>query len=208
MGSDSDKIPEWQGTPSEHGQEPRARFNIQFDIQDVLRRWWAVLSKPGAATFDAQQQGASWTSVFIQVGILGVLDAILTVFATRANVLVDIIGNVIGAYIGFFLIAGLIFGCARLFGGSGAFLPLAYTLALIYVPLQIIGTALGFIPGIGIYLLFALSIYQILLSVYATASVNRLSMAKAAGAVLVPIVLLFILDQVLGAATGLAPLGL
>jgi hypothetical protein len=208
MDSDSDKTPDWQDTPSKYGQEPRARFNIQFDIQDTVRRWWAVVSKPSVATFDAQQQGASWTSVLIQIGILGVLDAIVAVVALRGNVLVNIIGNVVGAYIGFFVIVGLVFGCARLFSGRGALLPLAYTLALIYAPLQIIGTALAFVPSIGVYLLFALSIYQILLFVYATASVNRLSMARAAGAVLVAIVLLFILDQVLASVSGLAPLGL
>ncbi|MGH2515920.1 MAG: YIP1 family protein [Ktedonobacterales bacterium] len=170
---------------------------VRFDTRDMLRRWWAVLSKPGVATFDIQQEGASWSSVVIQLAILGVLDALLASLGTTTGVILVIVGSIASAYISFFLLAGLTYGSARLFGGNGAFLPLAYTLVLIYVPLQILGIAVLFVPGIGPLLQLALFIYQILLSVYAVASVYKLKMMRAAGAALVPILALFVLGYVL-----------
>lgn len=179
-----------------------------FDTRDTLRRWWIVMTQPRVATYDTQQSGASWPSVIIQLAILGVLDAIAAVLVIHANILVIIVANILSAYIGFFLFTVLYFACARLLGGNGAFLTYTYVLALIYVPLQILGTLLGIIPTIGILLLLALSIYQLILSVYATSSVHHLTIAKATIAVLVPFVLLLILSSVLANATGLAFFGL
>lgn len=199
-------------TGSSHAKEPERAAAITaaitgFDMRDLLRRWWSVITQPRVATFDTQQSGASWLSVAIQLALLGVLDALLAALAVHANILVIVVANMLSAYIGFFLFAVLYFACARLLGGKGAFLPYAFVLALIYVPLQILGVLLGIIPVIGIFLLLALSVYQLILSVYATASVHHLTMTRAAAAVLVPFVLLLVLSSLLASATGLALFG-
>lgn len=183
-----------EATPSFDGATtPPSRF----DTRDLFRRWWAVISKPRVATFDIQQQGASWSSVVIQLAILGMVDAILSTIGATSGVLLGILLSIASAYISFFLLAGLTYGSARLFGGNGPFLPLAYVLVLIYVPLQILGLAVLLVPGIGPLLQLALFIYQILLSVYAIASVFKLRMARAAAAALTPILVLYLLGYVL-----------
>jgi hypothetical protein len=118
------------------------------------------------------------------------------------------------AVIGFAIGVALIQWVAKLFGGIGSFEKLAYAFSAITVPYSVVAAVLlllGIIPFVGILtglVSFALSIYVIVLEVFAVKAVNRLDTGKAVGAVLLPVVVIFLLVcccVVLG-ATLLVPL--
>jgi hypothetical protein len=183
-----------------------------FDFQSVFRQWQAVLLRPSVATFDAQLPSANWNVVWIGLVILAVARAIFgfissaegaAMFHTAAPGFGTIVGGFIGVFIGFFVIAGVLYLVAKLFGGTGTFMPYAYALALFYVPLGIISAVVGIIPVLGVIVAFLLGLYEIYLAILATASVHRLDMGKSSAVVLIPIAILFVIVVVLTIA-GLA----
>jgi hypothetical protein len=103
------------------------------------------------------------------------------------------------AVIGFAIGTALIQWVAKLFGGTGTFEKLAYAFSAITVPYSVVAAVLlilGIIPFVGILtglISFALSIYVIVLEVFAVKAVNRLDTGKAVGAVLLPILAIFLL---------------
>jgi hypothetical protein len=96
------------------------------------------------------------------------------------------------AVIGFVIGVALVQWVAKLFGGAGSFEKLAYAFSAITVPYSVVAavlTLVGMIPIIGILtglISFALIIYVIVLEVLAVKAVNGLDTGKAAGAVLLP----------------------
>jgi hypothetical protein len=87
---------------------------------------------------------------------------------------------------------------AKLFGGTGSFDKLAYAFSSIYVPYSIVGAVLGLL-GLIPFVIFltgpisiALWIYTLVLAVLAVKAVNRLDTGKAAGAVLLPWLVIFL----------------
>ena len=116
------------------------------------------------------------------------------------------IGTVIcGAPIGavfavlFFAIGvALVQWVAKLFGGTGSFDKLAYAFSAITVPYSVIAAVLaliGIIPFVGILtglISLALGIYVIVLQVLAVKAVNGLDTGKAVGAVLLPVLVIFV----------------
>lgn len=117
------------------------------------------------------------------------------------------IGTIIcGAPIGaifavlFFAIGvALVQWAAKLFGGTGTFDKLAYAFSAINVPYAVIAavlTLIGIIPFVGILtglIAIALSVYTIVLGVLAVKAVHGLDTGKAVGALLLPLVAIFLL---------------
>lgn len=103
------------------------------------------------------------------------------------------------AVIGFAIGVALIQWVAKLFGGTGTFEKLAYAFSAITVPYSVVAAVLliiGIIPFVGILtglISFALSIYVIVLEVFAVKAVNRLDTGKAVGAVLLPVLAIFLI---------------
>jgi hypothetical protein len=103
------------------------------------------------------------------------------------------------AVLGFAIGAALVQWVAKLFGGTGSFEKLAYAFSAITVPFSVITailTLIGIIPFIGILtglVSFVLFFYLIVLEVIAVKAVNRLDTGKAAGAVLLPGLAIFLL---------------
>lgn len=117
------------------------------------------------------------------------------------------IGTIIcGAPIGaifavvFFAISvALVQWAAKLFGGNGTFDKLAYAFSAINVPYAVVAavlTLLGIIPYVGILtglIGLALSIYAVVLGVVAVKAVHGLDTGKAIGALLLPLLAIFLL---------------
>lgn len=88
---------------------------------------------------------------------------------------------------------------AKLFGGTGSFDKLAYAFSAINVPYAVVAavlTLLGIIPYVGILtglIGLALFIYTIVLGVLAVKAVNGLDTGKAVGALLLPLIAIFLL---------------
>ena len=117
--------------------------------------------------------------------------------------------------IGFAIGVALIQWVAKLFGGMGSFDKLAYTFSAIFVPISVVSAVLsllGAIPLVGVcfgILSFGISIYMIVLHVFAVQAVNGLDTGKAVGSVLLPgfVFFLFICCCVAISIGGLAAAG-
>lgn len=188
-----------------------------FAFQDLYQRWRSVLSigfnpPRGIVTFDAQQPVASWQLTWIGVTILAVVEAVFNVITgaefQRGGLASNFIGGLLGAYIGFFIAAGVLFILAKLFSGTGTFLTYTFLLSLIYVPLGIISSVAGIIPLLGGLVALAAGIYEIILAIYATMSAHRLTIGKSTAVVLIPVVAAFVIVFLLAVIAGLAILAL
>ncbi len=112
-----------------------------------------------------------------------------------------ICGVPIGAIFGvvFFAIGvALILWIAKLFGGGGDFEKLAYTFAAIMVPIAVVNAGLsllGLIPFIGLLfglISFGVSIYSLVLHIFAVQAVTGLDTGKSAASVLIPGLVIFL----------------
>jgi hypothetical protein len=94
----------------------------------------------------------------------------------------------------FFLIGvGILHLVARVLGGDGAYSVYAYLMAAIYVPVALISAILSLIPLLGSCLGSILSIYGIVLAVFATKVNYMLSTGKAIVVVLIPVIVILLL---------------
>ena len=177
--------------------------SLSFDYRAMYAKWVDVLTHPGAGTFDRLLPGANWQDTLIGVAILGVAQAIFGFIASaeigRASAL-GIVTGFIGAFIGFFVGVGILWVSAHVFGGTGTFMPYAYVLSLIIVPLGIISAVAGIVPILGGIIALAAAIYEVVLAVFATAAAHRMSQGTAIAAVLVPAVIVLILFIILSIA--------
>ncbi|NOY99823.1 MAG: hypothetical protein GXP40_11605 [Chloroflexi bacterium] len=112
----------------------------------------------------------------------------------------------------FMVVVGIIQWIAKLFGGTGSYDKLAYTFSAIMSPAALVSTGftlLSVIPVVGFcFSLFSMAfgVYVLVLEVMAVKAVNDLDWGKAAGAVLLPGLLIFLffccLFVILGVALG------
>jgi hypothetical protein len=115
-----------------------------------------------------------------------------------------LIGTLIMTPLSFLAGSGIQFLGARIFGGSGDFKSHLYILAIIQVPITILGgvtSLIAFIPSIGFVASlagFALSIYTLIVTVRAFKAVHSLPTGRAiAGMILFPIILVVIVGCLL-----------
>ncbi len=189
-----------------------------FDWQDLLARWRSVIYPPSVASFDEQKAAANWKTILIALALLGVVQGVFA-FITgfeyhRANTpypgVGTIIGGVIGVFFAFFIVAGIIYLLARALGGTGTFLEHSWLLSLVFVPIQAVSDVIGVIPILGGLVGALLGIYSVVLYVFATASAHRMTLGRAAVAVLIPGIVLaaLVLLLLIFAAAFLIALGL
>jgi hypothetical protein len=178
-----------------------------------------VTTKPGAQSFATELPTANWSDIWIALLGLGVLTALtgfITSFysgaafgpnspflnglpadqrqaleriASSAASGASNLGAIIWVPIGFFILVGILFVSARIFGGSGSFLNQSYAFMLYYVPINGLAALLGLVPFLGGLVGFALWIYSIVLAIFAMMASQRLTGGRATAAVLVPFVL-------------------
>lgn len=191
-------------------QAPRS---IGQAIQELPNQYIKVLTKPSVQSFAEEMGKADWPMVWIQLLILALIGTIIGLirgaiglagssFVTNNNfdptaiMALTVSGSTfsfIAVPVSFFIVMGIQYLLAKAFQGQGNFLTQGYTYLLFEVPITIVSYLLGFIPILGGIAGFALFIYGIVLNVFAIMSVHRLSGGKAAGVVLIPIAVLFLL---------------
>jgi hypothetical protein len=199
-------------------------------LRQLPGQYWRVISRPGAATFAAEMGKAAWNIIWVQLGILALVSALITgaifgivlpgVLSTMASsssssmtnmgatiaamqsiAAVASIGMIIFSIIGFFIGTGIYFLIAKVFGGKGTFVQYCYCYLLYYIPLSIVGIVvalISLIPVLGWLIGLALGIYEIVLQVFMTMAVHRLSGGRATLAVLILPIVLIILSCGLG----------
>jgi hypothetical protein len=178
-----------------------------FNLQELAQRWQAVVRNPTIATFDAQLASASWQTVLIGLTVLGLVGAVFGYIAALelgTSGGGTPIGDFVLAFIGFFLMAGILHVVARMFGGVSPFLQYAYVLSLVAVPLGMASAVAGIIPALHGLLQLLVGLYEIYVLVLATAAAHRLTLGKAAAVVLIPLAIVFALLALLVVLLGAA----
>lgn len=176
------------------------------------QKWLNVTTRPGVTSFVNELPTANWRDIWLPLIGLAVLAAITGAIAglyTPNNITVPdaqtggtrVIhlpagsgaGSLIGVPLGFFIAAGVLFVCAKIFGGSGSFLHQAYAMSLYWVPLEGITAIAGLIPVLGGIVSFVVGIYMIVEAVFAIAASHRISTGRATAAVLLPVIVAVLL---------------
>ena len=172
------------------------------------QKWLNVTTRPGVTSFVNELPTANWRDIWLPLLGLAVLSAITGAISglyTSGNFTVPDasapggsrtihvpagtgIGSLIGVPLGFFIAVGVLFVCAKIFGGSGSFLHQAYAMSLYWVPLEGITAIAGLIPVLGGIVSFLVGIYMIFEAVFAIAASHRLSTGRATAAVLLPVI--------------------
>lgn len=188
-------------------------------IRQLPAQYWRVLTHPSARTFAYEQGKAAWNIIWVQLIALAIISAIFSALvalettalsgalsntssstmlaALTANPLIAGVYSLIAVPVGFFIGTGIYFLLAKAFRGQGKFLPFAYCYLLIIAPINIIGDVLRLIPILGSFIAGALGIYGIVLLVFMTMAVQRLSGGKATLVILIPLIVLFVLVIIL-----------
>ncbi|GAC1355146.1 MAG: hypothetical protein NVS4B11_27580 [Ktedonobacteraceae bacterium] len=188
-------------------------------MRQLPSQYIRVLTKPGAATFAAEQGKAAWNIVWVQLAFITVLTVLFgfafvnLTLATTLNAQhlpASTIGTLRGTFsalplsyiiltpIGFFIGVGIYHLIAKAFGGTGTFLAYTYSYLLFYVPIAIVSLLLALIPFIGGVIAGLLGIYSIVLQVFMTMAVHRLRGGRATLAVLILPIIGFVLAIILG----------
>jgi Yip1-like protein len=176
------------------------------------QKWLNVTTRPGVTSFVNELPTANWRDIWLPLIGLAVLAAITGAISglyesstftvpdaqTGGSRVIHLpagtgIGSLIGVPLGFFIAAGVLFVCAKIFGGSGSFLHQAYAMSLYWVPLEGITAIAGLIPVLGGIVSFLVGIYMIVEAVFAIAASHRLSTGRATAAVLLPVIVAVLL---------------
>jgi hypothetical protein len=196
---------------------------VPAGINGLWQKFINVTTKPGAQSFTNELPTANWSDIWIALIGLGVLAGITgfirslylraafaagnpffsglpanqqraldSIFSNTGNGIGNF-GAIIWVPIGFFIGMGILFVSAKIFGGTGSFLQQAYAFMLYSVPIQAASAIIGLIPILGGLASFALSIYGIVLAVFAMMASQRLEGGRAVAAVFLPLVIVLLL---------------
>jgi hypothetical protein len=187
-------------------------------VRELPGQYIRVVTRPGAATFAQEQGKAAWNIIWVQILILTVLDTIaafvifnFTLPSTYATMGVPPasmqalhyfsgifpLSYIIITPISLFVGMGIYHLIAKAFGGRGTFMTYCYSYLLYGVPLGVVATILSVIPFVN-YLNILVGIYEIVLQVFMTMAVHRLSGGKATLAVLILPIIAVVLTCVAG----------
>ncbi|KQQ99382.1 YIP1 family protein [Deinococcus sp. Leaf326] len=123
-------------------------------IQDMFAQSTAVLVQPSPQTFERFERRGGLNQALLYVVLAALVSAVIAgffgIFHSGVNPLTQFFSRLIGIPLQFFAFTGLVYFIGRsLFRGTGTFPEVAYSFALFYVPLSILGTLIGIIPILG-----------------------------------------------------------
>jgi Yip1 domain len=198
--------------------QPATPLPLWAAIRQLPGQYWRVLTHPKAVTFIEEERKAAWNIIWVQLLILGVAQALavlLIVFlefflfqAFLPSATMSVFSHVLpivaivlvlitmaSVSISFFFGAGIYHLIAKAFGGQATFLSYCYNYSLIVIPISILSAVLSVIPCLGSTAGLAGTVYEVVLLIFMTMGVHRLSGGKASATVLIPVVtgILFII---------------
>ena len=190
--------------------QPATPLPLWAAIRQLPRQYWRVLTHPKAVTFIEEERTAAWNIIWVQLLILAVVEALalllivflefflfqaflpsatMSVFSQALPIVAIVIVLITIAFvpISFFFGAGIYHLIAKAFGGRGTFLSYCYNYSLIVIPISILSVVLSIIPCLGSIGL-AGTVYEVVLLIFMTMGVHRLSGGKASATVLIPVI--------------------
>ena len=190
-----------KAAPGQIGTAPSETSTPSLSVK-LLRlpqRYFDAVCRPSVSTFARGQGQASWSLVWIQLLVWAILDAALGVLVNvispassstpfqRFFTLATSYGLVVVVPALFFLLMGVVYLLSKYVGGQSTFLEQCNTSLSIQAPLGIGSKLLALIPGVGRILNSILSLYGIVIQVFAIQAVHRFSRGKAIASVLIPL---------------------
>ncbi|MDQ2717526.1 MAG: YIP1 family protein [Chloroflexota bacterium] len=198
-----------QSTPTLTDEVPSARSG---KLSTLPAKYIHVLTRPSVNTFSEEKNQASWTGVWCQLLVLGLVSALLYILALLitplqiASVqgvdpatlrLITLIFSAVVVLVAtpcsFFAASGVLYLFARLFKGTGFYLEQTYALTLLGVPMVVLSSLLLLIPTVGNWVAFIPHIYSLVLLVLALQAVHHLGRGRALAVILVPAAILLLL---------------
>lgn len=139
----------------------------EVSLQDMFAQSTAVITQPSVATFERHEKRGGLQSAFIYVMVAAIVSALIAALFSFLHSDVTFFGQLFSRLIGipvqFLVFTGAVYLIGgSLFKGTGTYPEVAYTFALFFVPLSIIGTILGIIPILG----FLVSLFITVVMVY------------------------------------------
>ena len=169
------------------------------ELLRLPQHYFKAVFRPSISAFAQEKGQASWSLVWIQLLIWAVLDAALGVLVNLISrpstgtsfqqffALATSYGLVVVVPTLFFLLMGVVYLLSRYMGGQGTFLEQCNASLYIQAPLGIGSKLLALIPGVGRILNSVLSLYGIVIQVFAIMAAHRLSRGKAIASILIPL---------------------
>ncbi|AWN22342.1 YIP1 family protein [Deinococcus irradiatisoli] len=135
-------------------------------IQTMFAQSTAVLSQPSVATFEKfEWRGgvqSAYTYVLVAAVVSAIIAAIFAPFHREVTFFGQLLSRLITIPVSFAVFTGAVYYIGKaLFKGTGTYAEVAYTFALFYVPLSILGTVIGIIPILGWLVGFVISLAMI-----------------------------------------------
>ena len=126
----------------------------QASVQDMLTQSTAVLARPSPQTFERFERRGGVQNALAYVLLAAIVSAVIAALFSFLHTDVSFFGQLLSRLIviplQFLVFTGAVYLIGRgLFRGTGTYPEVAYTFALFFVPLSVLGTLIGIIPVIG-----------------------------------------------------------
>lgn len=123
-------------------------------IADMFAQSTAVLAQPAPRTFERFERRGGVQSALLYVllaaAVSAVIGAVFSVFHSDVTFFGQLFSRLLGIPLQFLIFTGAVYLIGRgIFKGTGTYPEVAYTFALFFVPLSILGSLLGLIPILG-----------------------------------------------------------
>lgn len=149
-------------------------------ISEMIQQSRDIITKPSVANFEKYETSGTLQDALIYVAIAAAISGLLGLGGGIGG----LVSGVVTTLLGFFIFTYLVFWIGQQQGGTGSLDEVAYTFALFWVPISIIGglaTLLLFITVIGIILVPLVAIALLVVNVYFAYTAVQSSMNLPAG---------------------------
>lgn len=127
---------------------------VKTSVSDMFAQSSAVLARPSPATFERFERRGGTRQALVYVGLAAVVSALIAavfaIFHTDVTVVGQLVTRLVLIPAQFLIFTGTVYLVGRkLFRGTGTYPEVAYSFALFFVPLSILGTLIGIVPILG-----------------------------------------------------------
>ena len=188
-----------------YGYPPQHPRTLGAALNELPTQYVKILTRPGVRSFVEEQGKANWSVNWVQMLFMGLLGSIIGLLQNAAvapagsfaaSLVYFARFSIITVPISFLITVGIQYLLAKALRGTGAYKTQVYNQLLCAVPLTVLTYILQLIPIIGAILGLVVGIYELVLNVYAVMATHQLKAGKAALAVLLPVIALFVLTTV------------
>ena len=181
---------DWRDALTKPSEQTFARMAQSPNAKTTTALLWIFLGSLVSSLLALPAQGALMQQMMRNAGMEG------QVPAAGGNLISVICGAPVAAAISvvfFVIVVGIVQVLAKMFGGTGTFEKLAYTIAAILTPFYLVSGLLGLlsaIPFVGLcfgLLGFVGGLYVLVLEVMAVKGVNQFGWGQAIGSLLLPV---------------------